>query len=705
MSEGIKAPNSGSLETTAPDTPAPDTPAPNAGGPVTEQATLRWLYADKPLRRHDPDARDALALGPYADALALLMDWQLTDTPLTIAVNGPWGSGKTTLADMTRYRLKLRFGRDWGADHVICRFDAWQHDDAPNLGAAFAATVAKTVNAERHLWRRLWSPLPSAMLSPVERRRRWLWLGLVTLFVAAVAVFWPSSGSLLTAILHPATKLDSLGHGAGAARLAIPAVILALIACVQQLWPGIQSVANWIDSPGSQAALGSMSDVNKQLGRLIEQALRGKRRLIIFVDNLERCRPPRSVEVCEVVTQLIGHKDVVTVLIGDMDTVAMSAEVKYAALESVAKNAKPGDFGRAYLDKLIQIQLRLPPPQDESLRHMFIPRDDPPAFPVVKPAPGFLARQRAKLTDRFDRWRQTALLIGGLTLAVPVFLVDAVAGVGVAFAVFAGLSAGGPLLETLNIRRTNRTNSAIQTRLEDELPESGEPLPETEKQKRAEEVAKEVSAHTGQVDPREVRRRMLQLNIDTSLRAELDQALLKVLPNTPRAAKRMVNHAHLLLAIGVERRIVGAGVRPCQLAAWVSFTDRWPDVAATVAASPDLMQVLEDHARRLLAANMHAVKLPKSLITAGIPSLAPDLVKFLQQINQSSPASPLGPVAAMLVRFARPYAVEVNPATLPQPTEWPPQPAQPFQRLQPQRPAPTRPPAPRRARPRASASG
>ena len=55
-----------------------------------------------------------------------------------------------------------------------------------------------------------------------------------------------------------------------------------------------------------------MQDASRQLRRLIGQALRGKRRLMIFVDNLERCRPPRAVEVCEVVSQLIGHPEVVT---------------------------------------------------------------------------------------------------------------------------------------------------------------------------------------------------------------------------------------------------------------------------------------------------------------------------------------------------------------------------------------------------------
>jgi hypothetical protein len=596
---------------------------------------------------------------------------------------------------MTRYRLKLRFGRDWPADHVICRFDAWQHDDAPNLGAAFAAAVAKKVNAERHFWVRLCSPLPSAMLSPAERRRRWLCLGLITVLVAAVAVFWPSSGSLLTAILHPGAKLASLGHGAGAARLAIPAVALALITGVQQLWPGIQSVANWIDSPGSQAALGSMSDVSKQLGHLIEQALRGKRRLIIFVDNLERCRPPRAVEVCEVVTQLIGHPSVVTVLIGDMDTIAMSAGIKYAALESAVPDAEPGDFGRAYLDKLIQIQLRLPPPQAENLRHMFVSHDDPPAFPATERVPGRIARLWEKLTSPFRRWRQPVLLIAGAVAAVAALFVDAAAGIVLLVLLFASVSAGEPLAERFTVRRRSRTNEAIETRVKSELSASGEPPAEEDKQRQAEEMADAINTQdrgTGQVDPIEVRRRMSQLIIDRYLRAELDQALLEVLPDSPRAAKRLVNHAHLLLAIGLERGILDADVEPCQLAAWVSFTDRWPTVAARVAANPDLMAAIEDHARRLKTVSGHDAKLPRSLTTAGVPSLAPDLVRFLQHINQPAPPCrlrPLGPVAATLVRFARPPAADETQEAAPDPG-----PRQPFQRSQ--RPAPTRPPAPRR---------
>jgi hypothetical protein len=628
---------------------------------VAGNTTRRWLYADKPLRRKDSEARDALDLGPYAAALALLIDWTATDTPLTIAINGPWGSGKSSLAAMVRYRL--RFGSDWNAKHVICRFDAWAHDDAPNLGAAFAAVVAKSVNAERYPWTRFRAPLPSVMLTPVERWRRRIYLGIFTALVAVIVVFWPSGGSLLTALLHPGARLTKLGGTGVAARVAWPVVGAALITACQQLGPGIQSVANWIASPASQAALGTMSEVNEQLDRLIKQALRGKRRLVIFVDNLERCRPPRAVEVCEVVSQLIAHQQVVTVLIGDMDTIAMSAEIKYAALESVpaASGAKqpPGAFGRAYLEKLIQIQLRLPPPRLASIREMFIPAvDEPPAFPTATPRQRFLARLRERVSTFLTGRLGIAPALTAITAAVAA--VDIVAGV-VTFAIVLALTFVTPFfVEQEQARRQDLERDAIDAVVKERIselaagdagsaPRSGA-AEEGSAAEQDEILAMQASAHdprVGDIDPRAARKRMQQGIIDERLRPELDQALLEGLPRSPRAAKRMINHAHLLLAIGAERGIFEAGVSPRQLAEWVCFTERWPAVASVVADDPALMAALELLVSQPAPAGQ-AAEPAASLAAAGITDLDPALRDYLRHID------PLSEVAETLVNFAPP---------------------------------------------------
>ena len=75
-----------------------------------------------------------------------------------------------------------------------------------------------------------------------------------------------------------------------------------------------------------------MDDVREQLGKIVRQATH-HRRLIVFVDDLERCRPPRAVDIREAATQLLGHPQVVTVLVGDMNAIAAAAAIKYADLE------------------------------------------------------------------------------------------------------------------------------------------------------------------------------------------------------------------------------------------------------------------------------------------------------------------------------------------------------------------------------------
>jgi hypothetical protein len=77
------------------------------------------------------------------------------------------------------------------------------------------------------------------------------------------------------------------------------------------------------------------------------------------------------------------HDGVVTVLAADMETIARSAAIKYRGLEFLDQGQLDTGaydrYGRAYLQKLVQIQFDLPPTASDQLRNMLLaeqPRPD-----------------------------------------------------------------------------------------------------------------------------------------------------------------------------------------------------------------------------------------------------------------------------------------------------------------------------------------
>jgi hypothetical protein len=332
-----------------------------------ENSRLR-THADQPISAVEQDAFGFL---DYADAFSLLINDSKTSTPLTVAISGPWGSGKTSLAKLLEIRLKVDqyWLRGWDKAPITCWFNAWLHSDAPHLGAALAASVMRDLG-HRRPWRwRLLSPLPSVMLSPEARAWRRVWFGVVVAsvaFLAYIGLLWlapslrPTSGKL--GDLFSGWKLPVLYAAAPVA-----------IAFIRRSFKVSDSVANFVDAPSSAAAQGTLAEVRGQLGKVINQAQRrrggrARQRIVIFVDDLERCPGNKALDICEVITQLLSHNDLVTVLIADLDLLESAAEARYRPIDpDPAHSTRYSEVGQEYLDKLIQLRFNLPPLRREAI--------------------------------------------------------------------------------------------------------------------------------------------------------------------------------------------------------------------------------------------------------------------------------------------------------------------------------------------------
>jgi ABC-type multidrug transport system fused ATPase/permease subunit len=554
------------------------------------------LLADTPIEEDD---QDRLGFTAYADALAGLLDDPATSTPLTIAITGPWGSGKTSLAKMVDDRLQSWPTGRGDLPHIVCWFNAWLHDDAPNLGSAFAAEVARVADRNRPWIRQILRPLPMRMLPADQRWRRRLLLLLLCVMPFLLAFAVPQIRKPLGGPTHTLTTALGLGQVAG-----ISAILLVII----MLWTTLASMAStagrFITDPKGEAAKGSLNYVRKQLEELVHQATetgRPGRRLVIFVDDLERCTPPRAVEVCEKAHQLFGHRDVAVVLIADVAALGASATVRHAAEDEPS-------YGQRYLEKIVQIQFDLPPVRPEVMRALLeettLGRQTVPSTDrqTSRSQLGEASRQLVgtlgKSADTVSRhlWvLDGVLLLAGLGLVIlGAILGDTDAGLALQTLGFVILLLFVVLIVYLVIRSISRfvkrlRSRSSRARVDQEIPLAAEN--ETDSKRLVSEVMKTASASKSLVQVR-VQRYLVEAS---PARREAEAELLRTPPDLPRTAKRMFNQLRMLFAVAVNSGMLDdkTEVTPAHLGRWIVLQSKWPDLGQALTVNPGCLQQLQ----------------------------------------------------------------------------------------------------------------
>lgn len=525
------------------------------------------LLSDSPVSSRDSDY---FGYSTFAGALAEIIDNEATDTPLTVALSAPWGAGKTSVATMIEADLTRAIAQRGGErGRIVCWFNAWEHNDAHHLGASLAAQVARTANCHRQRWRRVLEPLPAAMLSPQNRWRRVFVTLLATVAAAAILVIADPTRQFVEGTLQ---VRPAVVGGAG-----------SLLWLGLMTWRGLFSTASnaarFVDDPASEAARGSMSEVKEQLGRLIDQATRGGR-LLIFVDDLDRCRASRAVEIFEVCSQLLAHPGVVTVLLADMETLAHAATVAYGSEVGSTEQ----DMGRRYLEKLVQIELDLPPPNGPDMKLLL--RGAPPVG-ATEETVAENERQRRRFLNPgrvagFAAYAASTILIVTVLLEIVFSPGD---GTFVATRVLVTIAIGLAfiaLVANLLRLRDRRRRRDVRRRVESVLTGEGNaPTEHTESLVRAAAGEEKLEAYAGQVAE--------SLRTVRSPEVEAVEAFIaEHPPRFPRSAKRMLNHARLLTKIARDREMFGGSpaLTPDHLGKWIVLGERWPELAELIGDRP-----------------------------------------------------------------------------------------------------------------------
>jgi hypothetical protein len=629
------------------------------------------------------EAGDQLGFKAFADAIAGIIDSPRTATPLAMAINARWGAGKTTLAEMIKRRLEAKPAADGTAPHVTCWFNSWMHDDSPNLATSLAAEVAQTANRSRTLWRRLLNPLPSTLSTARQRRMRkgLRYAALLALFVVAcVAASLKLGFSLSDVVKLSPEVLRSLAKlPGGAYATALMVIVVLLFKSMVSILPVAKSVGEFVKDPQSAANTASMPEVRAQLGKLITQASPRMSKFVIFVDDLDRCRPPRSVDVLEAVNQLLNHPRVVVVMMADMHVVAKCAEIKYKTLETplhvgddTRSDLEFSAYGWNYIQKIIQLQFDLPVYPIDSIRRMLeslvkrIPVEIP-TNPVgrIRETLSATGRWLWSMLNPLDQTPNQATKSGVLTVSMAVALTALWTTIYfarvthsetsrsslfhdvaytkivtlskiitiIAIAVFAS---GNVLLGVWKIRRAMRRRE-IDRQIRARVTAGELDFSRVEASLRASSQAWQNNPQNEALLKERLQR---YLEDESEIQREAEDEVMRHLEPLPRHAKRLLNRLRLLLYVAHERKMFGGTppLSPRHIGKWAVLCERWPELAQAICSDPGIMGLLENPKKHRIVVS------DRSPIYAGD--------KALQEFCLSSEGMRLGPIMLRIAEFA-----------------------------------------------------
>ena len=268
---------------------------------------------DTPIKARE---QDHIGRAPFAERLSEILKSAAGPEPLVIGLYGPWGSGKTSVINLVENALSRKDGNDKTGVSVV-RFEPWNYLTAEQLLAQFLKEVGDALDKDAHGRRKLCGKL---------RGKRPEVLNAFAAYSEALLMTAGAAASLAGVLL---------------AGVAVPAFGNPL--------------TSWLKKSADRA--GSVS-AKKQ--RLEEELLKFDGRVVVIIDDIDRLPNDQVRMVFQLVASLAKLPKINYLL-------SFDEEVVTRALSEVQKCD-----GAEYLEKVVQVPVRLPSVSSGDLERMLL---------------------------------------------------------------------------------------------------------------------------------------------------------------------------------------------------------------------------------------------------------------------------------------------------------------------------------------------
>jgi hypothetical protein len=249
-------------------------------------------------------------------------------------------------------------------------FNAWKFDQEEELWAALALEVLDQIKQKYSFLQRImfWLNLSRKRFSLSSFLRA---VALPLLFGIVDLVYTAYMKQLPNIVVQVFRFQIPLGHLLLWAGILVSAWIQVLKVARD---PFQIEVKNVFDKPNYKDKVGFIGSFDKDFSRIVSLITRprlGRKatKLVIFIDDLDRCEAPKAADIIEGINLFLDAKGCVFLL--GMDTVAVTASIenKYNDLFQKIRdeNVDTASPGRLFLEKIIQVPFQVPPSTDEGM--------------------------------------------------------------------------------------------------------------------------------------------------------------------------------------------------------------------------------------------------------------------------------------------------------------------------------------------------
>ncbi|MCP4746925.1 MAG: hypothetical protein GY874_12430 [Desulfobacteraceae bacterium] len=259
------------------------------------------LLNDQPIGGIEKDRKDGLGFLTYSDIITSMIKG--TPGPFTIGIFGEWGTGKTSLLRLIRDNLSE------DCNFIPVWFNAWMYEKEEHPLLPLISTIVKQINENKDFW------------TNIEEKKSYILNAL-----RAVAYGFSSKSKL---------KIPGFAE--------IEASFVAK--------DMIERESEFSYDPLLDKAI-----YYNSFDKLSSIKLSSNKKIVIFIDDLDRCFPDKAIKLLESIKLVLFQKGFIFVL-----------GVARQIIEGYLKHRYKEEYGvkefegQKYLDKIVQLSFPIPP--------------------------------------------------------------------------------------------------------------------------------------------------------------------------------------------------------------------------------------------------------------------------------------------------------------------------------------------------------